>query len=282
MLFFGFFIFIFFGFYYFFFNKMSEEMKNNISNFEKNEQKEEDEININFKSDILNNSNSEKENKKEENKNELDENENKEEGYENNIIKNEGSNNENINSDLEEKNIVQTEEQIKESNILPENSNIKENKINLTEELLDDDEPQIEHLVINEQEQISMNKEKILIPKVNPNPIPSPYRGPATIVCALERHAINGGASMALGSDLLMPDSGSSAESVGSHDKLSVNIGQSVLALIDHSAVGACFRGLSVYGQFHNYLLIKQIMTEAEIAPPRSNTLIRMNLQQGR
>ena len=52
-------------------------MKNNISNFEKNEQKEEDEININFKSDILNNSNSEKENKKEENKNELDENENK-------------------------------------------------------------------------------------------------------------------------------------------------------------------------------------------------------------
>lgn len=30
------------------------------------------------------------------------------------------------------------------------------------------------------------------------------YRCPATIVCALERHAINGGASMALGSDLLV------------------------------------------------------------------------------
>ena len=34
------------------------------------------------------------------------------------------------------------------------------------------------------------------------------YRCPATIVCALERHAINGGASMALGSDLLIAGQG--------------------------------------------------------------------------
>ncbi|ETR78004.1 enoyl-CoA hydratase [Afipia sp. P52-10] len=34
------------------------------------------------------------------------------------------------------------------------------------------------------------------------------YRCPATIVCALERHAINGGASMALGSDLLVAGEG--------------------------------------------------------------------------
>ena len=137
---------------------MSDTEKNNLSNLEKKiNQEEENKIETpDFDLNQLNSNEIDNKNNKEIKSNK----DSKEKESQNEVNENEGSNEENeiIESDIEEKNnIVENKEEKKETN-----TNI--NKKIPTEDLLYEEEPQIEHLTINEQEQVLMNKESNVIP----------------------------------------------------------------------------------------------------------------------
>ena len=137
---------------------MSDTEKNNLSNLEKKiNQEEENKIETpDFDLNQLNSNEIDNKNNKEIKSNK----DSKEKESQNEVNENEGSNEENeiIESDIEEKNnIVENKEEKKETNT-------NNNKKIPTEDLLYEEEPQIEHLTINEQEQVLMNKESNVIP----------------------------------------------------------------------------------------------------------------------